>query len=627
MPPRSHSPRAAVFVGGLALAACAAPRPAASPDAPQYAKRVEARHGVVSSSSAEASAAGVEMLRRGGNAVDAAVATAFALAVVDPSQTGIGGYGSATIWLRGARRAEVIEAASLSGADPAFAQNPRDPAPRAGGTPNAAPNAPNAPATPAVSIDGGGRRQPRLALVPGFVAGLLTMHERHGKLPREVVMAPAVRLAREGFTIGPLLHRHIANARELLLSDPEAASVYYPNGEAIRPGERRVQRRLAEVLESIARGGARAFYEGELPRKVAAKVRAQGGLLDAADFAAYRAEVRRPVCTTYLNYTVLGVGSPMAAHVASEILNLADLAGVRRLGDFTSDSAAATRMADAVRIGLADRRSYHGNPDWEPTPVRGMASKAYAESRLSLVGAAVRDSLPTGDPWAFDGRPVVGACQRHDPYPASDAPPMRDARPARPGDGGGPNEWDGDDAPDTRSNTSHLSVIDADRNAVSITTSVGVLWGSGVYAEGFWLNSSGSLFDARERAPRRKPTGLTMPLLALEGDDVRLAVGAAGSAYIGAAVTQVTVRMLGLGQDPYAALAAPRFHVSPTTRTIEAEGGFAPSVYAGWRGHGYLPASRVADLQFAAVHAVLQRKDGTLVGAADPRRDGVALGY
>jgi gamma-glutamyltranspeptidase/glutathione hydrolase len=118
---------------------------------------------------------------------------------------------------------------------------------------------------------------------------------------------------------------------------------------------------------------------------------------------------------------------------------------------------------------------------------------------------------------------------------------MRDARPAGRGPNGAPAGFPGE--ADTLSSTSHLSVIDADRNAVSITTSVGVLWGSGVYAEGFFLNSSGSLFDPRERAPRRKPTGLTMPILAREGDDVRLAVGAAGSAYIGAAVAQVTVRM------------------------------------------------------------------------------------
>jgi gamma-glutamyltranspeptidase/glutathione hydrolase len=422
-----------------------------------------------------------------------------------------------------------------------------------------------------------------------------------------------VRLARDGFVIGPLLHRHITNARELLTGDPESAAVYYPRGAALLPGDRLVQPRLAELLAAVARAGAPAFYEGEVPRRVAAKVRAGGGLLAAADFGAYRANVRRPVCATYLGHAVLGVGSPMAAHTGAEMLNLAELAGVHRLGDFTADSAAATRMADAVRIAIADRRSFHGVPDWEPTPVRGMASRPYAESRLPLVGRAVADSLPTGDPWAHEGSPPPAACARHDPYPASPRPATRTGA-ARP-------------PADSLGNTSHLSVIDAERNAVSMTTSIGVLWGSGVYAEGMWLNSSGNLFSGDERGPRRRPSPLTMPLLALDGDDVRLAVGAAGGAYIGAAVAQVTVRVLGLGQDPYAAVAAPRFQVSATSRALEAEGGFAIPVYAGWRAHGYLPSSRVADLTFAAVHTVMQRKDGTLVGAADPRRDGAALGY
>lgn len=572
----------------LGMTACAAPTPVSThPGAPQHAKRVEARSGVVSTPSIEASSAGLEMLRRGGNAVDAAVAAAFALAVVDPSQTGIGGYASAVIWMRGARRAEVVEGHTESGADPAWGTTSRD--------------------------TGEVRQRGRLALVPGFVAGLLLMHERHGVLPRDAVMAPAVRLAGDGFLVGPMLHRHLVNARDLLTSDPEAASVFYPHGEAILPGERLVQPRLAAMLDAIARDGGRAFYEGENPRLIADRVRAAGGWLDSADFAQYRANLARPVCGTFLGLTVLGGAAPMAAHTAIESLQLIELSGAHRLGNPTADSASATRLADAVRIGLADRRAARAGRDGSPASVRGVASLAFAESRLPYVGRTVSDTLVPVDPREFEGAALTSPCVRHDPYPAAAV---------------GASARDGArDVADDFSLTSHISVIDRDRNAVTMTSSIGVLWGSGVYVNGMWLNSSANLFAADERGPRRRPGSLTMPLLALEGDDVRLAMGAAGGGYIAAAVVQTTFRILALQQEPYTALAAPRFQVNPTSRRLEAEPGFAIPVYAGWRAHGYMPSSRVADLTFGAVHTVMQRRDGLLVGAADPRRDGAALGY
>ena len=153
---------------------CAKTMPATSPLVPTPGKRVEGRRGMVSASSADAAAAGLAMLQRGGNAIDAAVATAFALGVVDHSQTGIGGYGIATIWLGKERRAEVIDFMGRTGADPAWGA-----------------------ADPATS----GPVNPRLAIVPGFVAGLMAMHNRHGVLPRADVLAPAIRLAREGFDV------------------------------------------------------------------------------------------------------------------------------------------------------------------------------------------------------------------------------------------------------------------------------------------------------------------------------------------------------------------------------------------------------------------------------------------
>jgi gamma-glutamyltranspeptidase/glutathione hydrolase len=541
------------------------------------------------------------MLRGGGNAVDAAVAVAFALGVVDPSQTGLGGYGVGVVWLAGPRRAEVLEAMGQAGADPAWGLADST----AGGA----------------VFDGGDARQPRTALVPGFVSGLLALHERHGRLPRATVLAPATRLARDGFVIGALNHRLIAASRQKLAADPEAAALFLPGGQPLAVGDRLVQPRLAALLDALARDGARAFYEGAFAERVAAKTRAVGGLLDAADFAAYRPAFRRPVCSTFGRDVVLGAPAPVSGATMAELLNLAERAELRRYGDPTRDAGAAVRLADVVRVAVADRRLYGGHPEWRPVPVRGVASRGFAAARVALVGAPAADSVPVGDAWAHEQAPLDAACAALDPYPATAAPAAGGA----PRDGTAP-PGAGVDAESAGSQTSHLVVIDAERNAVSLTSSVGVLFGSGVYAEGIFLNSSGNLFQAGQRAPRRRPgSGLT-PTVVLRDGRVRAAAGAGGAAYIPTAVGQVLYRMLALGQDPWLAVWAPRLHPTAEGTALEIEQGFALDAYGALRAHGYRPTNRVAALQFAGVHAALVR-DGVVIGAADPRRDGVALGW
>ena len=600
-------------------AACAAPRGASSSamgagvEPAMAGKRVEARGGVVVTSAADASNAGLAMLRQGGNAIDAAVAASFALGVVDPSQTGLGGYGVGVAWFAKERRAEVMEAMGQAGADSAW------------WLPD--------PARP-VSFDGGDAREPRTALVPGFVAGLLEWQAARGKLPRAAVLAPAIALARDGFVVGPLNHRLFAASVDKLKADPEAAALFMPGGEVLKVGDRLVQPKLATLLEAIARDGAKAFYEGDFPRRVAEKTRRVGGLLDAADFAAYRPAMRRPVCSAFGPYTVLGAPSPVAGASLAELLNVAERTGLTRGGDPTRDPQSAVRMADALRVSVADRRLAGGHPEWAPGPVRGMASAEFAATRAALVGAAVRDSIARGDAWAHEGAAVPARCASLDPYPATPRP----ANP-RPAGAGAPGEGANAyaaldaryaaarlDAESDGSQTSHLVVIDAERNAVSLTSSVGVLFGSGVYAEGVWLNSSGNLFARGERAPRRKPGSALTPTLLVDPSGVRAGFGAGGAAYIPTAVAQVALRVAGWGQEPYAALQAPRLQVSAAGPALEIEQGFALPVYAALRSHGYVATNRIANLQFAGVHLFWVRPDGMVVGAADPRRDGVAVG-
>ena len=171
-----------------------------------------------------------------------------------------------------------------------------------------------------------------------------------------------------------------------------------------------------------------------------------------------------------------------------------------------------------------------------------------------------------------------------------------------------------------------MAIVDGEGNAVSATTTVGVLFGSGVYTDGFFLNSAGSNFDARTRGVNRYANSTMSPTIVLDGGQVRLVVGAAGSQYIQPAITQVTVRMLAFGEDPGLAVAAPRIHASANLREVEVEAGFSSGVYAALVARGYRPASRVADITFGGVHAVFVRKNGRRIGVADPRRDGAAVG-
>jgi gamma-glutamyltranspeptidase / glutathione hydrolase len=576
---------AGAAVIALAFAACAKSGPTPGPMTPPPGKRVEARQGMVAASSVDAAAAGLEMLKRGGNAIDAAVATAFALGVVDHSQTGIGGYGIATIWLAKERRAVVFEFMGRTGADPAWGE----PDPTATGPVN-----------------------PRQAIVPGFVAGLTAMHSRYGALPRADVLAPAIRLARDGFVVGPLMHRVLAAQRDKVAAS-RAKDVFLPNGAVPALGDRIVQAELAHVLDAIAKQGPDAFYTGEYARRAADEIRAAGGLLTAEDFAAYKPVERRPACGDFNGHRILGAAGAAAGPYVIEMLNVAEAAGVHRLGDPTTTPDAAARLADALSVGVQDLRRYGGGPEWKPSPVRGVTSEAFAAARREWNPKAVDTPADLPDAWPHEKAAPASACAGVDIYspstPAATTEVVDDSWHTLAG-----------------TNTSHLSVVDTSRNVVSLTSSVGVLFGSGVYAGGMFLNSSGNLFRAGTRAPNRSPSSSVAPMIVMDGDQPRLVVGAAGAAYIPGAIAQVILRVAGLRQDLYAALAAPRMNPA-AAGGLEIEAGFTIPVYQELRSHGYAPTTRIADLMFAAVHAIVVRPDGMLVGAADPRRDGVAAGY
>jgi gamma-glutamyltranspeptidase/glutathione hydrolase len=435
-------------------------------------------------------------------------------------------------------------------------------------------------------------------------------------------MAPALRLARDGFIVSPLLARTIASSRAKLEADSLAAARLMPAGQPLRPGDRLVQPELAATLDRIREGGREAFYRGPIAEHLAAKVRALGGLITVEDLQTYPVANLRPLCASWRGYTVLGAPPPMGGSSVLEMLQLADLTGVATAGGFTDRPEAVVKLADILRIAGADADRWRGDPLTMQVPARGVSHPEFAKVRARLVGAALTDSATAGDAWAFDTAGAPGACGRYEPYPA-----VATTGSAAPGDAAASAPREARETEEGQSFTSHLAVVDGDGNAVSATTTVGVLFGSGVYTDGFFLNSSGSNFDARTRGTNRYANSTMSPTLILEGEAVRLVIGAAGSQYIQPAITQVTLRTLAFGEDPFVAIAGPRIYASATQREVEVEPGFAPSVYAALVQRGYRPVSRVADIAFGGVHAVYVRRDGTRIGVADPRRDGVAVGH
>lgn len=585
--------RAASVLLIAACAACSAARPDPTP-APETGRRLVAAHGMVASASPYASDAGVEMLRRGGNAVDAAVATAFAVGVVEPMMAGIGAGGGMLVWLQHDRRAEYLDFYATAGADGDTALN------HYRGSPVTA----------------------RAAAVPGAVAGLLDMQAKYGKLPRAVVLEPAIRLAADGFPVHSLLAREIAKD-SAALAQSAGAHIFLPGGKPIAAGTRLVQPELAASLRLIAAQGKDAFYTGEIAREIVRALNDGGNPITMADLASFTPRPKRPLCAGFEGRVVLSAPPPQGGMQVLEALRLLAPQHLPSLGLPSRSPDAFRVLAAALRVSVADRNAYVGDPGHAPVPAAGITSAAYAARRQALIGAAaVPDTLAPGDPWPDDAAAPEAACAPYAPYGPSSIPP-RTARASvrsgvRAGDEGG-------------AETTHMSVVDADGNAVSLTFTNGRLFGSGTWAAGTFLNSAMLNFSradtsANARGPHRVPASTISPTIVLADGRVRMVVGSPGSMAIPPAIVETIVYSLDYGMDPMQALEMPRVIPYPTSM-LRMEDGFSPEVLEAAHRLGYdVQTTPPADMFFGGVQ-VIERVGGRWVGAADPRRDGEVRGY
>ncbi len=531
--------------------------------------------GMVVSASNLASTIGAEVLADGGNAVDAAVAVAFALAVTFPSAGNLGGGGFMVIYL-----ADTGSATTIDYRETAPAAAFRDMYLDADGN----------------VIEGASTNGHRSVAVPGTVAGLLYALERYGSLPRERLIEPAIRLARDGFEVSDYLEASLTRSRERLASHPESKRLFLNGGDGFAAGERLLQPDLAAALTRIAEEGADGFYAGETAQLLLAEMQRGGGLITAEDLAGYEPRERSPVTGTYRGYDIVSMPPPSSGGtVLVQMLNMMEPLDVAGLG--LGSSRYVHNLAEVMKRAFADRAEYMGDPGFVEVPVRGLTAKPYALARRVSIHedrTAPARAIGAGDPWPFEAE-----------------------------------------------ETTHFSIIDADGNAVSNTYTLNYSYGSGVTVTGggFLLNNIMDNFAAKQGVPNgygliqgeansieagKRPLSSMTPTIVLEDDEVRLVVGTPGGPTIINTVFQIIMSVLDHGLNAQQAVDRPRIHhqwlpdaIQHEPRALVEDVKLALEA----KGHELMERGLIGDAQAIYVDPETSRR----YGGADPRRGGAAI--
>jgi gamma-glutamyltranspeptidase / glutathione hydrolase len=564
----------------LAALLCAFLAAAAQAAAPLL---VESERALVVSPHPAVTAAGVEILREGGSTVDAAIAAAFALAVAQPQSTGIGGGGFLLIRLADGR---------------AFAIDARETAPAA-----ATPDLYLRPGVPEdASVVGG------LAVAtPGLVAGLALAQEAHGTLPLARVLAPAIRLAEEGYEIGAYQARFVREMRKRSVAArfPELARIHLPPDANART--RIVQKDLARTLRTIAAEGPRAFYEGPIAEAIAKAVAEHGGILTTGDLARYRPAVRRPLAGRFRGLEVLAFPPPSSGGVTLlQILNILEGFELAKRG--ANSSAAIHRIAEAMKLAFADRAVHLGDPDFAELPVARLLDPAYAaELRARIDPPRWRRA-----PWTW------GEAERA----------IRVEGPGFPPEDAG---------------TAHLSVADAAGNAVAITQTINTPYGSFVLVPGTGILLNNEMDDFATRpgrpnafglvavagangvAPGKRPLSSMAPLVVLQDGKLRFVAGSNGGPRIITTTLLSLLNHVEFGMDVSEAVAAPRFHHQWLPDELWLETGIPADVVRALEARGHT-VKTAEDLGGGVEAIAVDPATGVLSGGVDPRRDGRADG-
>lgn len=590
----------ALLALGLALAGAADGLPAQdrpAVDRPSWpAEAVRAPRGMVVSDEREATAAGLEILKKGGNAVDAAVAVGFALAVVQPAAGNIGGGGFMLVRMADGRTGMVDYRETAPG------RASREMYVRADGTLDAQ-----------AALAGY-----RAVAIPGTVAGMELALKTYGTMKLTEVMAPAIRLAEQGFPIGEGLARSLASSRPLLQRFSASRRVFLNDGAGFRPGDTLRQPELAATLRRIARRGAREFYEGQTARELAEEMSRMGGLISLEDLAGYRARLREPLRAKYafdgVEWEVITTVPPSSGGTAIlETLNILEAVELKGW----DDAASVHWVAEAMRRAFADRAAFLADSDFATVPVRGLTDRRYAAELRATIHperASSSREISHGDPFRFETAA-----------------------------GGAAREGWGRLEPFADGHTTHYSVVDVWGNAVANTYTVNTGYGAGVTTTtGFVLNNTMDDFtthpgrpnyfglmqsEGNTIAPGKRALSSMTPTILLRDGRLSFVTGSPGGPTIISAVLLSVLNWMRLGMDAQQAINAPRFHHQWLPDELRVEETLSPAVRAELERRGHTVRA-VPWRWLGQVEAIgIDPGTGERLGAADPRRGGHAAGY
>ncbi|WP_370229143.1 gamma-glutamyltransferase [Marinobacter nauticus] len=538
---------------------------------------VQGSQGMVATSHTLATEVALKVLKDGGNAIDAAVTAGFALAVTQPRSGNIGGGGFLVY--------------SPGNGDAPEAIDYRETAPAA--------------ATETMFQDQDGnvvsersRFSHKAAGVPGTVAGLALALERHGTLSLSQALAPAIRLAREGFVVPHRFTEGLEQARERLERWPATRATFYKeDGSAPQPGEVFRQPELADTLQRIAEQGVKGFYEGETAQLIVAEMQRGEGLITLEDLRNYEPAVRQPVHGTYRGFDIYSMSPPSSG--GTHIVQILNILEDYPIGEWGHNSANTIHhMAEAMKLAYADRSEYLGDTDFVAVPLEGLTSKGYADQ--------LRTSIK-----------------------ADKARPASEIAPGKPG-------------PRESPETTHFSVVDRWGNAVSNTYTINFSYGSGitVAGAGFLLNNEMDDFSAKPGVPNaygliggeankvepgKRMLSSMSPTIVRKDNRNFLVTGSPGGSRIITTTLQVIMNVIDHNMNIQTAVSAPRIHHQWLPDEIRVEQGISPDTLDLLRARGHTINTGSA---MGAIQSILIGGDGTLYGGADPRRStSSAMGF